>query len=73
MNELVSQPAQGGKKTRRNVLQLGWTAAGTKGLEAVAEISGDTTNAYYQVTSAGKEVLQTISLGEAQEHYDALK
>jgi len=62
------------KKTHRKVLQLGWVSGGgMKGLEAVTETQGDTTNFYYQVTHKGKEVLQTVKHSEAQEHYDLLK
>lgn len=71
----ASAPAPAGgppKHTHRNILQLGWCGAETKGLEAVTETQGDTTNAYYQVVKGGKEELQTISLKEAQERYDSL-
>lgn len=60
------------KKTIRNVLQLGWTASGTRALEAVREEEGETENAYFQVTHVGKEILQTVSRSEAQQCYDGL-
>lgn len=65
-------PAAPAKKTFRNVLQLGWTADGTRALEAVREEVGATENAYFQVTHVGKEILQTVSRSEAQECYDGL-
>jgi hypothetical protein len=61
------------KHVHRNVLQLGWTVAGTKAVEAVTETQGATTNFYYQVTHKGKEVLQTVKLSEAEQHYNLLK
>ncbi|MDB5270864.1 MAG: hypothetical protein JWP58_3904 [Hymenobacter sp.] len=72
MSQLVLQPSQVNTR-HRNVLQLGWTSVGTKSIEAVKELKGGATNAYYLVTSAGNEVLQTISYSEAQQHYDSLK
>jgi hypothetical protein len=69
----MNKPQVAPTKKVRNIQQLGWTAEGTKGLEAVVETKGTTANYYYQVVHVGKEVLQTVSLKEAQEKFDSLK
>jgi len=56
----------------RNVLTLAWVGQAIKALEAVKQISGDTTNLYYQVVWDGREVFQSIDRSEAQRYYDAL-
>jgi hypothetical protein len=60
------------KKTFRIVLSIGWVGHETKGLEAVTVEQGDTTSAFFQVTHGGVEVLQTLSLDDAQKCYDGL-
>ncbi len=57
---------------KRKVLKLGQTAGGSKALEAVAETSNTSVNLYYQVTHAGKPVLQTPERENAQGKYDSL-
>jgi hypothetical protein len=72
MSPVVPSPSPNSKKIHRNVLKIDWTATTIKGLEAVTETDSTTTNAYYQVTNNGKEVLQTISYSEAEAHYNSL-